>query len=201
MFSFLIGIFPLYNWNDFLFLIGIFSFFLTFRVLYFSFWNCTLLLKSKYSCYFFMIFLKIRYSLAVMERYAVLVGQIIPRTMDTQWRHESKKYEYLGWCVRQNMLRPYLKIWEWELIFGRAVKAISSPGVRSPWIIPLWILILTYSCIEIYEQAYQWSLITPVLTLWNTYLYKRPNDTILNSRKYLHICMQLHCVLRTCLLW
>ena len=24
------------------------------------------------------------------------------------------------------------KIWEWELIFGRAVKAISSPGVRSP---------------------------------------------------------------------
>ena len=24
------------------------------------------------------------------------------------------------------MLRPYLKIWEWELIFGRAVKAISS---------------------------------------------------------------------------
>jgi len=24
--------------------------------------------------------------------------------------------------------RPYLKIWEWELIFGRAVKAISSPG-------------------------------------------------------------------------
>ena len=30
------------------------------------------------------------------------------------------------------MLRPYPKIWEWELIFGRAVKAISSPGVRSP---------------------------------------------------------------------
>ena len=30
------------------------------------------------------------------------------------------------------MLRPYLKIWEWELIFGRAVKTISSPGVHSP---------------------------------------------------------------------
>ena len=30
------------------------------------------------------------------------------------------------------MLRPYLKIWEREWIFGRAVKAISSPGVRSP---------------------------------------------------------------------
>ena len=26
------------------------------------------------------------------------------------------------------MLRLYLKIWEWEWIFGSAVKAISSPG-------------------------------------------------------------------------
>ena len=32
------------------------------------------------------------------------------------------------------MLRPYLKIWEWEWIFGHSVKAISSPGIRSPWI-------------------------------------------------------------------
>ena len=30
------------------------------------------------------------------------------------------------------MIRPHLKIWEWQWIFGRAVKAISSPGVRSP---------------------------------------------------------------------
>ena len=30
------------------------------------------------------------------------------------------------------MLRPYLKIWDRDLIFGRAVKVISSPGVRSP---------------------------------------------------------------------
>ena len=37
-------------------------------------------------------------------------------------------------CGRQNMLRPYLKIWEWELIFGCAVKVISSPGVCSPWV-------------------------------------------------------------------
>ena len=28
------------------------------------------------------------------------------------------------------MLWPYLKFWEWEWIFGRAVKAISSLGVR-----------------------------------------------------------------------
>ena len=52
--------------------------------------------------------------------------------MDTQWRHKSKISEKLGRCSRENMLRPYLKIWEWEWIFGRAVKAISSPGVRSP---------------------------------------------------------------------
>ena len=33
------------------------------------------------------------------------------------------------------MLRLYKKFWDWDLIFGRAVKAISSPGVRSPWVI------------------------------------------------------------------
>ena len=57
-----------------------------------------------------------------------------PRTTDTQWRHKSKMSVKLGRCGRQNMLRPYLKIWEWEWIFGRAVKAISSMGVRSPWV-------------------------------------------------------------------
>ena len=56
-----------------------------------------------------------------------------PRTTDTQWRHKSKISEKLGWCGRQNLLRPYLKIWEWEWIFGRAVQAVSSLGVRSPW--------------------------------------------------------------------
>ena len=30
------------------------------------------------------------------------------------------------------MLQPYLKIWDWDLIFGHAMKAISSLGVRSP---------------------------------------------------------------------
>ena len=49
-----------------------------------------------------------------------------PRTTDTQWRHKSKISESLGRCGRQNMLRLYLKIWDWDLIFGRAVKAISS---------------------------------------------------------------------------
>ena len=55
-----------------------------------------------------------------------------PRTTDTQWRHKSKKSEKSGRCGRQNMLRQYLKIWDWDLIFGCAVKAISSLGVRSP---------------------------------------------------------------------
>jgi len=55
-----------------------------------------------------------------------------PRTTDTQWRHKSKISERLGRCGRQNMLRPYLKIWDWDWIFGRGVKAIFSLGVRSP---------------------------------------------------------------------
>ena len=56
-----------------------------------------------------------------------------PWTTDIQWRHKSKKSENCGRYGRQNMLRLYLKILEWEWIFGRAVRAISSPGVRSPY--------------------------------------------------------------------
>ena len=55
------------------------------------------------------------------------------RTTDTQWRQKSKKSENLCRCGRQNMLQPYLNIWEWEWIFGCAVKTISSLSVRSPW--------------------------------------------------------------------
>ena len=51
--------------------------------------------------------------------------------IDTQLKHKSKRSENLGRCGRQNMLRPYLTIWEWEWIFGHSVKATSSPGVRS----------------------------------------------------------------------
>ena len=31
------------------------------------------------------------------------------------------------------MLWPYLQIWDWDLILGRAVKATSSLGDRSPY--------------------------------------------------------------------
>ena len=63
----------------------------------------------------------------------LMSSRLYARSTDTQRRHKSKKSEKLGRCGRQNMLRPYLKIWEWEWIFGHAVKAISSLGVRSPW--------------------------------------------------------------------
>ena len=46
--------------------------------------------------------------------------------------NKSKISEKFGRCGRQNVLRPYLKIWDWDWTFGRAVKAISSLGVRSP---------------------------------------------------------------------
>ena len=36
------------------------------------------------------------------------------RTTDTRRQHKSKISEKLGRCGRQNMLPPYLKIWEWE---------------------------------------------------------------------------------------
>ena len=41
---------------------------------------------------------------------------------------------------RQNMFRLYLKNWEWELIFCRSVKLISSPGVRELSVLtqPVW---------------------------------------------------------------
>ena len=55
------------------------------------------------------------------------------RTMYTQWRNKSKISEKLSRCGGQNMLWLYLKIWEWEWIFGRAVKAIFTLDVRSPW--------------------------------------------------------------------
>ena len=64
--------------------------------------------------------------------YTFSVLTVKSRTMDTQWRHKSKISEKLGRFGRQNMLRPYLKIWDWDWILGRAVKAIPSLGVRSP---------------------------------------------------------------------
>ena len=76
---------------------------------------------------------KLCYRVSHSELWSKWLWGVEARTTDTQWRHKSKKSENLGRCGRQNMLRPYLKIWDWELIFGHAVKTISSPGVLSPW--------------------------------------------------------------------
>ena len=65
---------------------------------------------------------------------------LMSRTTDTQWRHESKKFENLGRRGRQNMLRPCLKIWDWDLIFGHAVKAISNQSIYNilRWLLGRW---------------------------------------------------------------
>ena len=96
------------------------------------------------------------------------------RTMDTQLRHKSKISEKLGRCGRQNMLRPYLKILDWDWIFGRAVKAISSLGVRSP-------------CPRDQEN----STSTYVLTLvWNCKLYKADHQFWRMSEKIESIAIE-----------
>ena len=38
--------------------------------------------------------------------------------------------------LNEGINQRYLKNWDWDWIFGRAVKAISSLGVRSPWLQP-----------------------------------------------------------------
>ena len=68
-----------------------------------------------------------------MYENSVIIRCVCPRTTDTQWRHKSKISKKLGRCGRQNNLPPYLKIWDWDWIFGRAVKAISYLGIGSPW--------------------------------------------------------------------
>ena len=78
----------------------------------------------------------------------------MPRTTDTQWRHKSKKSENLGRCGRQNMLWPYPKIWEWEWIFGRAVKAISLQCVRSPWSMPFFLTLNPHCPVLISPKNY-----------------------------------------------
>ena len=69
------------------------------------------------------------------------------RTTDTQWRHKPKKSEILGRCGRQNVLWQYLKIWDWDLIFGCAMKAFSSLGVWSPRF-----RIIVTPCFKVYLQ-------------------------------------------------
>ena len=104
--------------------------------------NCRLTLRSTLSFLppRMIIHVVWGYSWALVRKTLFLIFQksnnqwLSTRTTDTQWRHKSKISEKLGRCGRQNMLPPYLKIWDWDWIFGRAVQAISSLGVRSPWL-------------------------------------------------------------------
>ena len=73
--------------------------------------------------------------------------------------HKSKISEKFGRCGRQNMLRPYLKIREWEWIFGRAVRAIFCLGVRSLCVSPLKfkdLLVIGTHCFKFPAQAKNW---------------------------------------------
>ena len=58
------------------------------------------------------------------------------------------------------MLRPYLKIWDWDLNFGHAVKAISSPGVRSSWRVHCTYsdrtIINTTSVMSLHVSSFEW---------------------------------------------
>ena len=54
-----------------------------------------------------------------------------PWTTDIQWRHKSKKSENCGRYGRQNMLRLYLKLWDWDLIFGRTLQWRQFPHLAS----------------------------------------------------------------------
>ena len=109
-------------------------------------WLNTGQLRSHYEKYFFIrnqcsAFLSLTTLLAgrfqnlhgKLGQQAPSFGSILARTTDTQWRHKSNLSEKLGRCGRQNMRRLYLKIWDWDWILGRAVMAIPSLGVRSPW--------------------------------------------------------------------
>ena len=51
-------------------------------------------------------------------------------TLTTQCQSDGE--DFVNYCGLLGKHELYLKICDWELIFGRAVKAISSPGVRSP---------------------------------------------------------------------
>ena len=96
--------------------------------------------------------------------------QIDTRTTDTQWRHKSKISEKLGRYGRQNMLRPYLKIWDWDWIFGRAVKAIFSLGVRSPWLIQYKMYLVKTKCYTLYACQYNSQLVYFLHHFWSPLL-------------------------------
>ena len=114
----------------------------------------------------------------------------VPRTTDTQWRQKSNISEKLGWCGSQNMLRPYLKIWDWDWIFGRAVKAISSLGVRSPCTYLCTMYICSMYLLTYFAKAHDsvWHKISPLLNHYELKCVTLPKTQLLFMK--MHECRQ-----------
>ena len=129
----------------------------------------------------------------------VIFHSFTTRTTDTQWRHKSKISEKLGRCGRQNMLRPYLKIWDWDWIFGRAVKAFSSLGVRSPWFLAFFWGVLCFCSFKIED----FSILGPIFMPWPRPLWRPPEAAISTSATsigYQILAKDLSFHMRLCLL-
>ena len=118
------------------------------------------------------------------------------------------------------MLWPYLKIWDWDLIFGNAVRAISSPGVRSPWIvgnsgyasavlvrvvqnilIELYILFIndffsTLSKDDIKTQIQLTQLLLVQAEYWDTYDYVNETNTMVAEIERANRVHKLHVTLK-----
>ena len=87
----------------------------------------------------------------------------------------------------KDMLRSYLKVWDWDWIFGRAVKAISSLGVCSPWAksfaFPTGILLLLFTIKVLAE--YIWYIVCRQIL---TFILCMPMEFLRNSDYIRQIC-------------
>ena len=125
------------------------------------------------------------------------IALINPRTTDTQWRHKSKIPEKLGRCGRQNMLRPYLKIWEWEWILAVqwrlfplwASVVLGSTRCFSKVEIKLILIILSDNCT--FEQRWSHSFLS---TFHFVQIPKRTHS-VLSPFHFYHILKRAHSVL------
>ena len=74
---------------------------------------------------------KVIYETVILHHSAQTLTPTMLYNLDQGLRTLNEGINQRRRCGRLTMLYPYLKIWDQDFIFGRAVKAISSPGVRS----------------------------------------------------------------------
>ena len=119
-------------------------------------------------------------------------------TTDIKWRQESKISEKLGRYGRQNMLQPYLKICDWDWIFGCVVKTNSSLGLRSPCNRPC---ARTLQCKQVLLHTYQnWTTSFRYNLHGNTYIKRIGNGWISCKSRAAAKCRRLKiCMKTTCL--